>query len=1340
MLYSLVPRRADLRGFHPKEMARLETQMWRCYYAHNYAGLGWCLYRTCRDEYGFSPADSVRLMIFAARAARFFQDSRNQTESSRALPDLEHYYALIQGRSGMTFNVARAADLELRWWQARRQFATTEEYGRTVAELMGEIYQRQNADLQQAGQLRAQAMAYRDKRGNGKMTNADWRHVRAQLSEAYQLYHRGVHAPAEVRGEEITVTRKFINFRVRGERNLPAKVGVELLVDGRIVRAASATESVDPARAYHWRTWEVSEFAGRTARIRVNGALEVEQLAQSGEPKSPPINAATLFAETYRPQFHFTAQSGWMNDANGLLYYKGTWHLFHQHKPPGSRNIVWGHATSGDLLHWRHQPAAIPSDGTNSNASGSGLVDWDNASGLKRGDDPPILLFFTEMPRAESKATQCLAFSTDGGRTFEKFAGNPLLRTPDSKDRDPKVFFHKPTRAWFMVLSLSRNNTDREHATYGLFRSRDLKSWELLQEIGPGAWYWECPDMFELPVDNDPTRIKWLLMKGGGDYIVGTFDGERFRPETEPIRVQWGGSFYGAQTFNDAPNGRRVHIGWMNSGAKEDRPNAYPGMPFNQQMSFPRELTLRSTPAGPRLFRQPIAEIEKLYAKVHEWKDQSLRPGENPLAGIEHDLLDIEFELELREAKQLELKLRGTTITYDVTKSKLRVFDRSLDLAPVAGKLHLRALLDRTSIELFANHGEVTHAVVFFPDPANRAVAVTIAGGAAHLQRLWVRELRSQYTAEMALTQRRGLFGGPRSVVAALPERTRRSASLQLVVPTNADAFETKAATLLQQWLRPDKPEIVTENKLGDTGGKLVFALGRTRWADKEELAKLWQDGFVIRRKDNIIVIAGGGPRGTLFGAVKFLDRFCGVRFYLPDKRFISVPKQKPVIPAALDIVEEPFVRATSMSGPLAVPGYNDWLLRIAGNTRTGLAGTHQHNMWHAFPPEKFVKRWPEIYPIIKGERYIPKSAADQKWNPCFSEPKLLDAAEETVVEHYHVHPDHLWYSFGIQDSRVVCECPRCAAFIKSRTDRLAACSELFWRFMNALAERLEKKLPGKRIEGLAYSMTRLPPPFKLHRNIVVFTNLHIAEFDKDPFMKPEADGITPLDRWLGVATVYGNHDWHQGNGYLIPRVYSGYWSRFMRHLKSKTPFTYQHAETYPNFGLDGAKSYVLAQTWWNPDVDTAALWRQFCDDMFGPAATPMFNYFATLEKLWTSLDNEEGPERKLNRWSNQFVTTEKDREMIRRCRALLDEARSLARTDAEKKRMELFSKTFRLSECLFEFAAAPSVSAVQIEEAKRHAREAVIPDPLTLYQNMRSMEVIEAAIKGAIGRKPVTE
>ena len=157
-----------------------------------------------------------------------------------------------------------------------------------------------------------------------------------------------------------------------------------------------------------------------------------------------------------------------------------------------------------------------------------------------QGTDPPILLFYTLRPGGEAiiidptpntpRATQCMAYSTDGGRTFTKFAGNPILRTPDCRDRDPKVLFHKPTRSWIMVLSLSRNNARRDEATYGIFRSPDLRNWELLQELGPGAWYWECPDMFELPIDGDPARTKWLLVKSSGEYILGAFDGRTFRP------------------------------------------------------------------------------------------------------------------------------------------------------------------------------------------------------------------------------------------------------------------------------------------------------------------------------------------------------------------------------------------------------------------------------------------------------------------------------------------------------------------------------------------------------------------------------------------------------------------------------------------------------------------------------------------------------------------------------------------------------------------------------------------------------------------------------------------
>jgi sucrose-6-phosphate hydrolase SacC (GH32 family)/arylsulfatase A-like enzyme len=558
----------------------------------------------------------------------------------------------------------------------------------------------------------------------------------------------GVESKGALLSPEFRVEKKFLNFLIEGPRDVPGILGAELLVENRVVRAGSATEAKDPTHALHWRTWDVADLRGRTARIRVNdqsagGAVAVDQFVQSGEAKSVPIDAAVLGAESHRPQFHFTTLTGWQNDANGLFYYQGDWHLFHQHRPPPGNKIMWGHATSRDLLHWQRLPTTIEADGNDAAASGSGLVDWENVSGLKRGEHPPILLFYTEMPPAggERKATQCMAVSTDGARTFEKFPGNPLLRTPATRDRDPKVFFHQPTRSWIMALSLSRNNTDRENATYGLFRSADLKSWELFQELGPGSWYWECPDMFELPIDGDPARKKWIFMKGSGDYLVGTFDGKKFTPETEPIRIHWHNTFYGAQSFSDAPNGRRVQFGWMSTGA--DGPKSWPGMPFNQQMSFPRELTLRSTPEGPRIFRQPVAEITQLYTKTHELGARALKPGENALAGIPAGLLDIELEIDLQQASRFSLQCRGGEVSHEVKSRKLRCLRADPALTLQDGRLKLRVLIDRTSIEVFANDGDTDASGVYFPDMADASLALSVEGGAAQIRRLVVRELKS---------------------------------------------------------------------------------------------------------------------------------------------------------------------------------------------------------------------------------------------------------------------------------------------------------------------------------------------------------------------------------------------------------------------------------------------------------------------------------------------------------------------------------------------------------------------------------------------------------------------
>jgi sucrose-6-phosphate hydrolase SacC (GH32 family) len=561
------------------------------------------------------------------------------------------------------------------------------------------------------------------------------------------------------------VERAYISFLVAGERERAGDLGVELLLDGKVLRAASATHFQPalevPNHSYRdprmaWRTWDVRALTGHSVRIRVNdaslyGAIAVDQFIQTDTPKSPPADASIEFRETYRPQFHFTTRSYWGADPNGLFYYGGQWHLFYQHRYPGG-GVVWGHATSPDLLRWTYLAPAVPAPPGGMCYSGTGLVDTANASGLQRGKHPPLLLFYTHQPAGPMsmregpfpKNTQDMAYSVDGGHSWTVSPANPVLRTDDYRDRDPKVLYHSSTRSWIMVLSLSANNVDREKATYGIFRSTNLKNWELTQKLGPGPGFWECPDLFRMEVAGEPGPAKWVLVSGNGHYMIGSFDGRRFEPETGLIQNRWGGHYYATQTFSDAPRGRRVQMGWMNT-SRSSMPFDYPGMPFNQQMAFPRELTLRRTPEGLRLFRYPIGEIERLYGRARPFEPRTVQPGDNLLAGVDHDLLDIDLDIELPPAAQLTFQLRGETLQYDAREQRLRAV-RAVVPAPMKdGRLQLRVLLDRTSIEVFVNGGQADASGVFFPLDDNRTLSLKVAGAPAKVRKLEIRELRSIY-------------------------------------------------------------------------------------------------------------------------------------------------------------------------------------------------------------------------------------------------------------------------------------------------------------------------------------------------------------------------------------------------------------------------------------------------------------------------------------------------------------------------------------------------------------------------------------------------------------------
>lgn len=444
----------------------------------------------------------------------------------------------------------------------------------------------------------------------------------------------------------------------------------------------------------------------------------------------------TAYKETYRPQFHFTPKTNWTNDPNGLIHYKGEFHLFFQHNPFGIDwgNMTWGHAVSPDLVHWKQLPHALHPDELGTIFSGSGVVDWNNTGGFQTGDEAVLVNFYTSAGSHAPEPvpfTQSIAYSNDRGRSWTKYEGNPVIGHIVGSNRDPKVVWHEPTQKWVMALYLDKND-------YALFGSTNLKEWTRLSDLQiPDT---ECPDIFELPVDGDAENTRWVFWGAAGKYYVGDFDGTTFTPEGDAHRADYGANFYAAQTWSDVPasDGRRIQIAWM-SGSKP------PEMPFNQQMSFPCELTLRTTSEGIRLHREPVAEIETIHAYTHAWSNIALKPGEDLLAGLTGELFDIRAEVALNGASAVGFKIRGEDVRYDVVEKQLTFLERSGPLAPQDGKIRLHILVDRISIEAFGNNGELSMTSYFLPELDNADIGIYAEGGTATLASLKVHELKAAW-------------------------------------------------------------------------------------------------------------------------------------------------------------------------------------------------------------------------------------------------------------------------------------------------------------------------------------------------------------------------------------------------------------------------------------------------------------------------------------------------------------------------------------------------------------------------------------------------------------------
>jgi len=496
-----------------------------------------------------------------------------------------------------------------------------------------------------------------------------------------------------IKAQEITlkISKKYLNLPVSQSEN---RARMKMSIDNKEERSFVIRLASD--KTDYWVFSDVSAFKGKTIQITYEGnSVGLDKIYQADDIDQ---TDGMVYKEKNRPQFHFTTRRGWINDPNGLVFYEGEYHLFYQHNPYEKEweNMHWGHAVSKDLIHWQELPVALFPDHLGTMFSGSAVIDYDNTSGFGKGKTPPMIAIFTAT--STDRQMQGIAYSLDKGRTWTKYAKNPVI---DSKEkwhsgdtRDPKVFWYKPGNHWVLVLNERDGNS--------IYTSSNLKDWTYESHV---TGFWECPELFELPVDGDKNSTKWVMYGATGNYMLGTFNGKVFTPQAG--KYFYGtGSMYAAQTYGNIPesDGRRIQIGW---GRIQQ-----PEMPFNGMMMLPTELTLRTTKEGVRLYNVPVKETEQLFTPMHKWEAlTSDQANSNLKEFYSSDVLRIKTTFKLSHATSAGINLFGQKIIdYDMNSNTINgVFYSPQDRTSM--ELTADIYVDRTSIEVFIDGGIYSYAM-----------------------------------------------------------------------------------------------------------------------------------------------------------------------------------------------------------------------------------------------------------------------------------------------------------------------------------------------------------------------------------------------------------------------------------------------------------------------------------------------------------------------------------------------------------------------------------------------------------------------------------------------------
>jgi fructan beta-fructosidase len=451
--------------------------------------------------------------------------------------------------------------------------------------------------------------------------------------------------------------------------------------------------------------------------------------------------AQQVYHEPHRPQIHFSPKQKWTNDPNGMVYHNGIYHLFFQHYPDSTvwGPMHWGHATSKDLVHWQEQPIALYPDSLGYIFSGSAIVDKNNTAGF--GKNAMVAIFTHHDPRGEKEnrndfQNQSIAYSNDDGKTWTKYAGNPVLKNPGITDfRDPKVCWYEPQKKWIMTLAT------KDRITF--YSSPDLKGWtkesEFGKELGAHGGVWECPDLFTL---DDNGKKVWVLIvsinpggpNGGSatQYFLGDFDGRQFVPIDNTTKwIDFGPDNYAGITWSNTGN-RKIFLGWMSNW---NYANIVPATTWRNAMTIPRELKLKRTGKEIYVASEPVAELNKIRVKqialqniqVQKSFDVASKAGKITLPGrIDLDLgktSDLSIILSNDAGEEVAIGYNKEQQQYFIDRSKSGQTGFQKDFASrhvaqrlsKAGGMDLSLVIDVNSVELFADGGLTVMTSIYFP-------------------------------------------------------------------------------------------------------------------------------------------------------------------------------------------------------------------------------------------------------------------------------------------------------------------------------------------------------------------------------------------------------------------------------------------------------------------------------------------------------------------------------------------------------------------------------------------------------------------------------------------------